>query len=79
MVQILSFPLNLNAYTPFELSDSNTPSVFGFKSAESAIGFGGRLQRHQSTGLFSSGVVFDPHRPYQDFLLIHRDKNARGQ
>jgi len=29
------------------------------------IGFGGRRQRHQSTGLCSSGVLFDPHRPYQ--------------
>jgi hypothetical protein len=31
-----------------------------FQSAESAIGFGGRLQRHHSTGLCSSRVVFDP-------------------
>jgi hypothetical protein len=35
------------------------------QSAESAIGFGGRLQRHHCTGLCNSGVVFDPHRPYQ--------------
>ena len=37
------------------------------RSAESAIGFGERLQRRDSTGLCSSGVVFDPHRPYQNF------------
>jgi len=36
------------------------------QSAESAIGFGGRLQRHHSTGLCGLGVVFDPHRPYQN-------------
>jgi hypothetical protein len=37
-----------------------------YQSAESAIGFGGRLQRLHSTGLCSLGVVFDPHRPYQN-------------
>ena len=41
------------------------------QSAESAIGFGGRLQRHDSTGLCSSGVVFDPHRPYQSLLIAN--------
>jgi hypothetical protein len=35
------------------------------QSAESAIGFGERLQRLQVTGLRILGVVFDPHRPYQ--------------
>jgi len=41
------------------------------QSAESAIGFCGRLQRLHSTGLCSLGVVFDPHRPYQD---LHKRK-----
>src|SRR2546429_4755503 len=64
-------------YEPYELSDStltllsslsgsNTLNVFGFESAESAIGFGSRLQRLHSTGLCSSGLVFDPRRPCQN-------------
>jgi len=31
VVQISAFPLSLNVYTPFELSDSNIPKVFGFE------------------------------------------------
>jgi hypothetical protein len=37
-----------------------------FQSAESAIEFGRRLQRHQIAGLKNRGVVFDPHRPYHN-------------
>ena len=42
------------------------------QSAESAIGFCGRLQRLHSTGLCSLGVVFDPHRPYLLSLSLQR-------
>ncbi len=80
VVQILPFPLRLNAYTPFESPNMRNVVSIWNQSAESAIGFGGRLQRHESTGLCSSVVVFDPHRPCRpSFWTYGLEKRRRGK
>jgi len=81
VVQISAFPLSLNAYTPFELSDSNIPKVFGFEIIQQNQQLIWRAAATPSFhGTCSLEVVFDPTAPTNhlpDWSGLN--KFARGQ